>query len=216
MKLVSGSYYFLRDVSAFKELRTENKILRENVNSLRKELLKLQEAGLENKRLRELLGFKESQKRRFVPAMVIAREPLGLRDVIIIDKGKSHNVQKDMAVISGNGLVGRVRESGRSISRILLITDSDSAVSAIVHRTRDEGAAIGTRRRDLIMKYLPLDSDVKTGDKVITSGFDSIFEKGILIGEITSVEKDANNLYLNAIVKPEVDMARLEEVLVMH
>ena len=87
-------------------------------------------------------------------------------------------------------------------------------VGAIVQRTRDGGAVVGMGS-GLILKYLELDSDAKKGDKVISSGFSGIFEKGILIGEITSVKKDPSGLYLNAGIKPGVDMKKLEEVLVI-
>ena len=216
LKLVSGSYYVLRDVSRFRESRNENKVLRENISSLQKELLDLREANLENERLRKLLGFKESKQFKFVPAMIIAKDPSGIREAIIIDKGKKDNVRKDMSVISGRGLVGRVRECGFSISRVLLITDSDSVVSGIVERSRDEGAVLGNGRAGLIMKYLELESGVKEGDEVISSGFGGVIEKGILIGRVVSVEKDASGLYLNALVRPEVDIAKLEEVLVIR
>ncbi len=216
LKMASGLKYVLRDVSNFDELRKENKTLKENIASLKKNILDLQEISFENKRLRELLDFSQSKKRKVIPSMVIARDLSKLKDTIIIDKGKKHNIQKDMVVISGNGLVGRVRECGWSISRVLLITDTDSVVSGIVHRTRDEGAVTGNMQEGLIMKYLELDSDVKKGDKVITSGFGSVFEKGILIGEVVSIEKDERSLYLKAIVRPEVDVMRLEEVLVIQ
>ena len=216
LKVASGSFYALRDISSFREHKSENRLLRENIDNLEKEILDLRELDLENKRLRELLGFREKKSHKFVPAMVIARDPSGLKDTIIIDKGKKQKVQKDMVVISGNGLVGRVRESGWSIARVLLITDRDSVVSSIVQMTRDEGAIVGNGRNGLLMRYLELNSKVKQGDKIITSGFGGVFEKGILIGEVVSVKKDASGLYLNAIVKPEVDIAQLEEALVMR
>ncbi|MFC1623936.1 rod shape-determining protein MreC [Candidatus Omnitrophota bacterium] len=215
LKVISGSYYVLRDIPNFKELKNENKLLRERINNFDKKLLSLQEAHLENIRLRKLLGFRESKKHKFIPSMVIAKDPLGLGNTIIIDKGKKDNVDKDMVVISGNGLVGRVRESGWSIARILLITDRDSVVGGILHRTRDEGAIRGTAS-GITMKYLELNSTVKEGDSVVTSGFSGVFEKGILIGKVVSVEKDASGLYLRATLKPEVDMMRLEEVLVIR
>ena len=213
LKVVSGSYYALRDISNFNEMRSENRILRED---LKKEILKLQETRLENKRLRELLDFTEAKRHKFVPAMMIAKDLSGLKDTIIIDKGKSRNVRKGMVVISGNGLVGRVREVGWSIARVLLVTDRDSVVSAIVQRTRDEGAVTGNMPSGLIMKYLDLGCEVKEGDKIITSGFSGIFKKGILIGEVISADKDASGLYLNATVRPEVDMRQLQEVLVIR
>ncbi|MBU1888101.1 MAG: rod shape-determining protein MreC, partial [Candidatus Omnitrophica bacterium] len=130
LKLISGSHYALRDVSNYKKMLNENKILKENIDNLENRLLQLHEAGFENIRLRGLLGFRESEKRRFVPAMVIARDPTGLGNTIVIDKGKNNDIHKDMVVISGNGLVGRVRECGWSISRVLLISDRDSVVGA--------------------------------------------------------------------------------------
>ena len=214
LKIISGSYYVLRDVSDFKHLTYENKILKENIGNIKKEVLNLREMRLENERLKRLLDFRESKKRKVLPSMVIARDSLALRDIIIIDKGKKHDLRKDMTVISGNGLVGRVRETGWSISRVLLVTDRDSVISGILSRTRDEGAVLGMGS-NLVMKYLELGCDVKEGDKVVTSGFSSVFEKGILIGEVTSVKKDTSGLYLNATIKPGVDIARLEEVLVI-
>lgn len=216
LKAISCSYYVLRNVAGFKELRNENKILREDMHNLRKALSDLREFRLENKRLKELLGFQESKQNKFIPAMVIARDPSGLRDTIVIDKGKKHGVQKDMLVISGSGLVGRVRECGWTIARALLITDRDSALSAIVQRTRDEGSVTGSGRSRLIMKYLDLGCGVTEGDKVITSGFGGVFEKGILVGEVVSIARDESGLYMNAVIKPEADMMRLEEVLVMR
>ncbi len=216
LRAIAGTYYVLRDIPEFQQIRRENKILRENLANLKKEILKVRELSLENKRLRKLLDFREELDRKVLPAMVIARDPSGLRDAIIIDKGSDHGIKKDMVVISGNGLVGRVREVGRTICRILLITDTDSVVSGIVARTRDEGAVEGNMRLGLNMKYLERDSGVKEGDEVITSGFSGVFEKGILIGEVTFIKRDPSGLYLNANIKPSVDMMKLEEVLVMR
>lgn len=216
LKIISSSVYLLRDVARFRELDQENRMLKENVANLEIELLNLQENRLENERLKQLLNFKESQARKFVPSLVIARDPSGLKDTIIIDRGKKDKVEKGMIAISGNGLVGRVIETGWSISRVLLITDYDSVFSGIIERTRQEGAVAGNMRIGLVMKYLDLGSDVKRGDKVITSGLYGFFEKGILIGEVASVENDSGGLYLNAIIKPAVDVARLEEMLVMR
>jgi len=215
LKIISGSYYVLSDISNFKELNRENKILKENIGNLRKEILNLREAGLENKRLRKLLEFTGLKKRKVLPAMVIARDPLISRGAIIIDRGKKDKLRKDMTVISGSGLVGRVRETGWTISRVLLIVDPDSVVSGILEEERDEGAVVGTGS-GLVMKYLELDSHVKKGDKVITSGFGGMFERGVLIGKVISVSRDPSGLYLKAVVRPAVDMARLEEVLVIR
>ncbi len=216
LKIISGSVYVLRDVAGFREGQMENKLLRENIANLEKELVNLKEAALENERLRKFLDFKESEKRKFVPAFVIARDPQGLNDTVIIDRGRKDRLEKGMIVLSGSGLAGRVIETGWRISRALLITDYDSTFSGIVERTRDEGAVSGNMRAGLVMKYLALGCDVKKGDKVITSGLYGVFEKGILIGEVVSLETDSTGLYINAIIKPEVDIRKLEEVLVVR
>ena len=216
LKIISGSVYALRDLAGFRETLMENKLLRENISNLEKELLNLKEARLENERLKKLLDFKESEGRKFAPALVIAKDPSGLNDTVIIDRGRKDKIEKGMIVISGSGIAGRVIETGWRISRVLLVTDYDSVFSGVVERTRDEGAVSGNMRAGLIMKYLDLGCDVKKGDKVITSGLYGIFEKGILIGEVISVEADYSGLYINAIIKPEVDIRKLEEVLVVR
>ena len=216
LKIISGSVYALRDVAGFRESQMQNKLLRENIANLEKELLNSKEAKLENERLRKLLDFKESDKRKFVPALVIARDPSGLNDTVIIDRGKKDKIEKGMIVISGSGLAGRVIETGWGISRVLLITDYDSTFSGVVERTRDEGAVSGNMRAGLVMKYLDLGCDVRKGDKVITSGLYGVFEKGILIGEVVSLEADSAGLYINAVIKPDVDIRRLEEALVVR
>ncbi|MDP2920849.1 MAG: rod shape-determining protein MreC [Candidatus Omnitrophota bacterium] len=216
LKVISGSVYTLRDVAGFSEMRRENKLLKESMSGLETELLNLREARLENERLRKFLDIKESDKRKFVPAMVIAKDPTGLSDSVIIDRGKKDGLEKGMIVISGSGLAGRVIETGWRISRALLITDYDSVFSGMVERTREEGAVAGNMRAGLIMKYLDIGSDVKKGDLVITSGLYGVFEKGVLIGEIVSLETDSSGLYINAVVKPKVDVKKLEEALVVR
>ena len=216
LRIISGSVYVLRDVAGFRDMKMENKLLRENLSNLEKELLNLKEERLENERLRRLLDFKESERRKFIPALVIGRDPSGMNDTVIIDRGRKDRIEKGMIAISGSGLAGRVIETGWRISRVLLITDYDSTFSGVVERTRDEGGVSGNMRAGLIMKYLDLGCDVKKGDKVITSGLYGIFEKGILIGEVVSIDADSSGLYMNAVVKPEVNIRKLEEVLVVR
>ncbi|MFH1478864.1 MAG: rod shape-determining protein MreC [Candidatus Omnitrophota bacterium] len=213
--MISGSWYVIRDIPNFKELYSKNRLLEENLANMELELLKLKEDKIENQRLRELLDFTERNKHKFIPSIVIARDSLASYSTIIIDKGKKDGVKKDMPVISGAGLVGRVYESGWSISRVILITSNDLAVGSIVQRTRDIGVVTGDPNLGLIMKYLELDCEVKSGDKVITSGFSGIYEKGMLIGEVVRLEEDDSGLYIKAIIKPETDMMKLEEVLVI-
>ncbi len=205
----------LKDVSTYREFNNQKKILEVNIESLEKENLRLREERLENERLKKLLNFTQGKDTKYIPSMVIGKDFLMAQDSIIIDKGKKHNIKKDMTVINGVALVGRVYEVGWSLSRVILITNKDMFVGGIVERTRDIGSVTGNGSSELIMRYLELGCDVKASDEVISSGFSGIFEKGMLIGKVVRVEKDPSGLYLFAIIKPQVDINKLEEVLVI-
>lgn len=117
-------------------------------------------------------------------------------------------------------MVGRVIEVADGWAKVRTIVDGKSAVSGIVQRNRDNGLlkgnnSLGSEDGLCRMIYLPEDSNVTAGDKVLTSGLGEIFPKGIYIGEIIEVTKDTRELYMTAIVKPGVDFQRLEEVLVV-
>lgn len=215
LKIAAGVFYTLQDMEGVRSLRFENEILKGRIQNMEMEMLNLQEERLENKRLRELLDFVKTEKRKYIPALIIARDPSELRGAVIIDKGKRDKLEQDMLVISGHGLVGRISDVGWSISRVILITDYDSVFSGIIESTREEGIVVGNGQRYLIMRYLEINNSVQKGDKVITAGLSNAAEKGILIGEVASTEKDFTGLYLNAIIKPAVDVMKIEEVLVV-
>ena len=118
-----------------------------------------------------------------------------------------------MVVVSGRSLVGRVRESGKTMSKVMLINDIDAKVGAIVQEGRDQGLLIGTPEGRCKLIYISLDSSVKEGDKILTSGMGGVYPKGILIGRVTKVAKEQGRLYKYAIVEPSSELAKLEEVL---
>jgi rod shape-determining protein MreC len=118
-----------------------------------------------------------------------------------------------MAVMSTRGLVGRVVEAGRYSSKVLLITDPALKVGVMIRRNRQGGVMVGRPGGRCKVIYISLDSDARIGDKVITTGFGSVFPKGILIGDIESMGRDEGRLYKYAIVRPSQDLSRLEEVL---
>ncbi len=213
LKIASHSFNYIRRISRLPYVDTEKLELRQRVCELEKKLVELEESRLENKRLRSLLGFKQKARKYSVTALIIGRYPNNWSSIIFIDKGRDDGITKDMVVISGQGLVGRVGEAGKAMSKVMLINDIDSKVGATVQRNRDQGLLIGTPEGECRLIYLSLDSDIKKGDKILTSGMGGIYPKGLLIGEVTRVAKERGRLYKYAVIKTSSELSKLEEVL---
>jgi rod shape-determining protein MreC len=194
----------------------ENRYLRKEVDELKKEVVNLREAKLENERLRELLNIRKELPYKTEVARVIGKDSSNWHQAIIIDKGGNRLIEVGSPVTTYSGLVGRVIERYKNSSRVLLITDPSLQVAARVQRTRDEGLVEGMHKGLCRMKYLTLESEIMEGDRVITSGLSSFFPEGLLIGKIISVETDPSNLYQIAVIKPEVDFRKLEEVICLE
>jgi rod shape-determining protein MreC len=173
----------------------------------------LKSIASENERLRALLDFKKSLDYTTIPARVIGRDPSNWSNSLIIDKGLRNGINPNKAVIYVNGLVGRVVETGRSSSKILLITDPNSRVGVVIQKNRQGGILVGRPDGNCKMIYIALDSDVAAGDKVMTAGLGNIFPKDVPVGEVVTVGKEPGRLYKVAVVKPFEDLSKLEEVL---
>ncbi|MDD4796992.1 MAG: rod shape-determining protein MreC [Eubacteriales bacterium] len=178
------------------------------------------ELSAENERLTQLLGVTEKYPQyAFIYASVSAREPGSWFMTFQINRGTGDGVDVDMAVVNQDGLVGRVVEAGPNWARVLTIIDTQSAASAIVERTRDHGIVEGSTDPEAHMpectvQYLPVDSDLAPGDRFITSNLGGIFPKGIVVGTVTEVNRNQNSQSY-AIIRPAVDFAHLEDVLVI-
>lgn len=213
LKAVNSVYEFARKIIPFSSLREENRILRDRIDLLNRRIDESKYIQAENRRLKDILIFRDAIPYATIPSEVIGRDPTNWSNSLIIDKGLNQGIRQNKAVISMKGLVGRVMEVGRYSSRILLITDPNSKVGSVIQRNRQGGIMIGRPDGKCKMIYIALDSDVCKGDKVITAGFGSVFPKGILIGEVTETGKEPGRLYKYAIVRPAQDMTKLEEVL---
>jgi len=213
LKIIDNSFDYFEKISRLPYIDSEKIELRRKIAELQNKLIKREEILLENQRLRELLGFKREIDRSSIPASVISRDPNNWSSVVFIDKGERDGITKDMIVISGEGLIGRVREAGRSMSKVMLINDIDSKVGAIVQDSREVGLLIGTPKGECKLVYLSLDSKLDAGDKILTSGMGGIYPKGLLIGEVEKVARERGGLYKFAIVRPSGKLSKLEEVL---
>lgn len=194
-------------------LAKENKLLINQIEILKNKLVNLEELELENNRLKKLLNFKMKTDHKTVSAQVIGRDPSNWTSIIFIDKGSLDGIKKYMAVNTDKGLVGRVIEVGLNSAKVMFITDPDSRIGVLIQRTRHDGLLYGTLRRQCQVVYMALDADVWPGDLVVSSGLGTSVPKGLLVGVVEDVFIDKSGLYQSAIVKPAVDLSRVEEVL---
>ena len=192
----------------------ENRLLREIIEEMKQERVQLLEFRGENERLRSLLGFKQSFPKPLLPAGIIGRDLSGWFQTAVIDRGTRDGIEEGMAVVSVQGIAGQVMESSKGFSRVLLITDPNNSVAALIQRSRARGIVVGDGHQ-LCLKYLHRSEDVKPGDLVLASGLDGVFPKGILIGIVLSAETRDPELFQRVIVKPSVDFRTLEEVMVL-
>ena len=191
----------------------ENKKLKEENTKLRAELFSLQEIKLQNKRLKKLLEFIDDGPYETVSSNIIGGSPSLLRsEFLVIDKGENYGIEVGMPVATQKGVVGRVYLVNKTSSQVMLITDPISAVDAIVQRTRARGIVKGNGK-GCTLEYLDSRSNISKGDKVLTSGKDGFYPKGILIGKVEKVEPEGG--LFKAKIIPEAPINSLEEVLVI-
>jgi rod shape-determining protein MreC len=196
-------------------VRRENEILKRDVVRLQDENVQLQEAAQANERLEQILNFRKANAFHTLVAAVIGRDPSNWYRTLMINKGTRDGVAIEMGVITPVGVVGRVIKADPTVSQVLLVTDRNSAVAALIQRTRDEGLVEGTERGLARIKYLSLLADLKEGDLVLTSGLTGSFPKGLPIGTLGHATKKELDLFQQAEVVPSVDFSKLEEVLVI-
>ena len=191
--------------------------LKKEYVGLKSRLLGSNEMAQENNRLVRLLEFKRSLVFSSVAAVVIGRDPTNWNDSLVINKGRNQGLEVGMPVISSGGIVGKVAEVGKSTSRVILVSDPNFSVAALIQRTRESGLLTGTLQGFCRMHYLTEDSQIKAGDKVITSKLSSSFPEGLLIGEVVSIEKyqETSTSAVECLVRPAVRFSQIEEVLVI-
>jgi rod shape-determining protein MreC len=194
----------------------DNRRLRQEMEWLRGENHQLREAAAATQRLTFLLQFKEQALPSMVAAQVIGRDSSNRYQSMILNKGESDGVQKDMGVVTPAGVVGRIVKTTGATSVVLLVTDPNNAIAGLIQRTRDEGIVEGTPQGRAKLKYIPMLSAVKEGDHVVTSGLVGGFPRGLAIGTITAIDREEGALFQTAQLEPEVDVNRVEEVLVIQ
>lgn len=201
---------------ALQGLEEENRQLRKELEYLQGQNSQLREAAAATERLTALLEFKAQAAPTMIAAQVIGRDTGNWYRTLILNKGESDGIQPDMGVITPAGVVGRIVKVTAATSVVLLVTDPNNAIAGLIQRTRDEGIVEGTTEGLARLKYIPLLSNVRNGDRVVTSGLVGGFPRGLAIGTITKIDKEEGALFQSAELTPDVDPHRVEEVLVIQ
>jgi len=216
----SGIGEMVQTLRDLRTLRDENAGLRLENEALIIENVQLKEAEAENQRLRGLLDFASTNptldyRGGEVVGRVIGRDPSAYLDFIIIDLGERHGVGQGMPVVTERGLVGRITEVHDTSSEVLLITDVNSAVTALVQTSRATGVVRGLAGGDLLLDQIRQDVEVHEGEIVITSGLGRNLPKNLVIGQISEVIQRDYEMFQQARLRPTVDFHNLEQVLVI-
>ena len=202
------NYFALRDAAK------ENEQLHRHVDELQLRVSRLEGKAAEADRLAALLNFRQAHGNvRMLAARVIGASADPASATIFIDRGERDGVRKNHAVITPDGVVGKVIDAYSDTSQVLLLTDKDSGIGALVAESRIQSPVGGTGEPLLNMKYVPNDDTVNVGEHVVTSGMDRIFPKDLPVGIVTEVK--AGNPFKQIRVRPSANLERLEEVVVL-
>lgn len=191
-------------------------LVRENAR-LRSQLA---ERHLETAALREQLRYVQAggdllarlPSPRGVIARIIGRSTLPMVHTALLDRGTQDGIALESVVLDGSGLVGRVTEARASESVVLLLTDPESRIAALIDRSRESGLLVGQSPGRCRLVYLALQADVQPGDQVVTAGLGGAFPKGLLLGTVVRVERDPSAGTASAWIEPSARLGRLEEV----
>jgi rod shape-determining protein MreC len=209
-------------VGEIDRLHSDNSALRRENDRLTAENLRAQALLDENEQLTGLLQLRNSLEYETAPAEVIARESSEARRSVTISKGTDAGIEKgDVVIAEGGALVGRVSEAGPTFATVTLISDRTSTVIGTTETSHADGEVIGQLGGALIMQNIDSTDTVQPGEQVLTPGIEvaggirSSYPKGLLIGEVTDVRRDANSVVQTAYLQPLVDLEKVAFVLVV-
>lgn len=205
----------------FSKINQENKELAAKNAELENQLIEYNRMKDENTRLREMFDYSEAhQNYNYLGCNIVGYSGGNISNGYIIDKGINDGVKKDMIVITPAGLVGKVTKSESNYSIVQTILNENIAVASMVESTREttgilQGATDNKNKNIAILSNIPIDSEIKEGDVILTSGLGGMYPQEIRIGEVVSVEVDSVGIMKKAVVKPYVDFNKLEELFVV-
>ena len=212
----TGVFGFWKNYIDLRHVRQQNQDLKDTVDRLRLEQAALLEDARQGQRLQAMLDFQQKYIYKTVPAQIIGTSGSDQSHLFTIDKGKQEGLARDMAVITADGIVGKVREVFPHSSQVLAINDQSSGAGVILETTRIRGILRGNEQGQPQIVGILSDQRIKPGEKVLTAGGDQIFPRGLPVGVVEKVVNDPDrDGFINVIIKPSAHLDRLDEVLVI-
>lgn len=215
---IRNSFKFITNIS---KVKTENVELRKNNSELQAKALEYNTSIKENERLRKMLNFsKQRDEYNYVGADINGLCGNSFSDGFTINKGENKGIKKGMVAMTGDGLVGQVTSVGNNWAIVQCLSNENIAVAGLVESTRDNNGIVkgytDEKNKSLAqIQRLSLDSKIKKGDVIVTSGLGSIYPAEIRIGSVLSVHEDKGEVMKSAIIKPYVDFSKIEEVFIV-
>ncbi len=220
LKVVSAPLRFTQGIfSSYFELvdvKRKNNDLRKKLDALQLQNQKLSELEKENDRLRHLLRFMEQRPGTLTAARVIGEDVTNWFKCIIIDKGSGNGIKEKMPVITPEGIVGQAVEVNQWHTKVMILNDTNSAIDVYVEGKQARGIVAGTGRTTLRMKYVLKNDNVESGDKLITSGKDGVYPRGLPVGVVITANRNVVGLFADVEVMPFNNFRKLDEVLVVR
>lgn len=209
---IEGAFNFWTEL---KSLNQENKVLTDEKLRLIDENTNLKEVSRENESLRQQLALESPEKENLVLADVIGYLPQ-VGQYFLLDKGGQQGLEEGMTVVTANNFfVGRLVEVGDQWAKVVLALDSNSLVNVLTQETRVRGIVKGNHGLGLIMEMIPIDAQIKVGENILTSGINDQISGGLVVGQISSIEKKENEIFQQAILRPVVNLSKLEKVFII-
>jgi rod shape-determining protein MreC len=196
-------------------VKQQNTRLFEENRKLLGQIANLKEAQNENARLRELLDFREKMKLETVVARVIAKDVSTEFRAVRLNRGEDAGIRKGMAVITYEGVVGRVLRTTAGTADVVTILDLLSAVDSVIERSRARGVVEGLTDELCQMKFTLRTDDIQVGDLLLSSGLGGVYPRGVAVGTVSHVKKKQFGITQEVEVKPTVDFTKLEEVMIV-
>lgn len=207
--------YVLENYVDLIDVKRRNDKLKKKVETLELETQKIPELEKENERLKGLLHLVEEQPNELIAARIVGEDVMNWFKCVIIDKGRSAGIKEKMPVITPSGIVGQAVEVHNWHTKVMVVNDTNSAVDVYVSGKNARGIVEGTGSTTLKLKYVTKNDEVEVGDKLITSGKDAIFPKGLAVGIVINVNKNRAGLFSDIDVMPFNNFKKLDEVLVV-
>jgi rod shape-determining protein MreC len=218
-KMIVGTTRFFHDIWSHYffliSVVEENEQLRKELWQAKSLKNRCREALLANERLSRLLSVAQEAPQSMIAAQVVGKDPSPWFQTVLVDKGLSDGIQKGWPVINHQGIVGMVIEVTGHYAKVMLITDPNSSVDAVVQESRARGIIKGGTIGYCLLEYVLRKHNVVVGDRVVSSGMDGVFPKGLPVGKVATIVKRQAGIFQEVTITPYVDFERLEEVLIV-